>query len=452
MKHSVGEFLDEDAYLNARATGVDSSQTMVRRPEYRAQLRYARVDQLWQKIFARLVVVRRRNVVVANVHRPLNERNVSETVTRRGYEIAGDEMLRGKAYRKYAKKRMSAVRFLKPHVPYLQFKHASLKAKRKMCHQDFQLENTSSYFYKLLVQHFGDDFDDLERKRPGVIYLGSPGRQGVALLIEDKSTGMQYVFKVAHSVGDAGFGSALLTRGQMRRNRRSFGQLSQNGGALGMISQAKFQMMSAMHNCTVPVYACGVTGGDTALPVSFLVMPPLKMLAHEYAKEKLRVYSPDLVRSHIAAKYFNLMLKMDTLVGINHNDANPRNIMMDEEDDMVLIDFDRASLISHKDLQKYGRYINCDLGIYMALGAIARFRSTRALDFFALRRAGEQLFNKDVNEQDDDIAKLNTDRTPAKVPLLPYNAVAGDYAAMLPESMRRSVFGNVDEKYTHLRF
>ena len=420
----------------------------------RPSARDADMDTFWQTLFPQISIVGRRKIVYANVASPMYG-TMSETISRRGFKVVGDEILRGKAFHKYARKRMSAVRFLKPGVPYLHFKHASLKSKQTMCLSRFELSDASSYFFRLLVRHFGSNFENLQTPRPGIRYLGKPGRQGVALLIKDESSGLDYVFKLAHSVGHAGFGKGVLTRGQMRKNRKTYGQYVNDGGPLGFISQAKMQMISAMHNCTVPVYACGVANDakmseERRVPVSFLVMPPLKMLAHKYMKDKLRVYSPELVQKHVAAKYYNLMLKMDSLVGVIHNDFNPLNVMMDEEDDMVLIDFDRASFVNHSYLQKYGLYVNLDIGLYMGFPMFGG--KIRPFNRFRLRKAGQLLFKKNMREIDDDITQLNTPQTPAEVPPLPYKALAGEWAAMLPDSVKRPVFGIKSDAYLNLRF
>ena len=412
------------------------------------------MDTLYQTLFLRIKIASRRNLVFADVNKPLRG-TMSQTESMKGYEVVGDEMLRGKAFRRYTQARMSAVRFLQPGVSYLKFKHANLKSKQRMCLSVFELSDAYSYFFRLLVRRFGSDFDNLHKRRTGVQYLGKPGRQGVALLIKDESSGLPYVFKLAHSVGHAGFGKGTLTRGQRQKNRVTYGQLENDGGALGFISQAKMQMIAAMHNCTVPVYACGVADDanvpkDRRIPVSFLVMPPLKILAHKFMQEKLSVYSSKLVRDHVAAKYYNLMLKMDTVVGVLHNDMNPLNVMMDEEDDMLLIDFDRACFVNHTYLQKYGRYVNLDIMLYVGFPSFAQY--IRGFQFFNLKKAGQQLFQKDVQGMDDDIARLNTSRTPAEVPLLPFKALSGKWAAMLPNSIRRPVFGVKSNAYTNLRF
>lgn len=411
------------------------------------------MDTFWQTLFPQISIVGRRQVVYANIDRSMNGTR-SGTISKKGFEVVGDKLLRGKAFQKYVQRRMSAVRFLRPKVPYLQFKHASLESKQTMCLPRFELSDASSYFFQLLVRHFGDDFKNLQTPRPGIRYLGKPGRQGVALLIEDESSGLHYVFKLAHSVGHAGLGKGVLTRGQKRKNRKTYGQYVDDGGPLGFISQAKMQMISAMHNCTVPVYACGVADDtniaeERRVPVSFMVMPPLKMLAFEYILEKQQIYSPELVCRHFGAKFYNLMLTMDAHVGILHNDHNHLNVMVDEEDDVMLIDFDRAEFVNHRYLQRWGLYPNIEISPNMTMRRMAPLAK---VDTLVLQRAFNTLRYKNEDKDDDDIVRLNTPQTPADVPPLPYKALAGEWATMLPDSVRRPVFGMKSDAYADLRF
>lgn len=430
------------------------------------------MDTLWQRMFRNFRVVRRCEVTYSNTR---STDTTKMTTLDEGFEISGDERLRGKAFREYARQRMSAVRFLKPGVPYLTFKHANLQAKRSMCLDRFKLSDASSYFFRLLVrrfgrqklvgrkQHFGSNFDDLHIPRHGVRYLGSPGRQGVAILITDEITGLDYVIKLAHSVGDGGTGEGFLTRSQMRKKRET--RFTDDGGALGFIAQARFQMISAMHNCSVPVYACGVANDPNVpkkkrIPLSFMVMPPLKMLAHEFYQEKWRHHSWDLVERHMTAKYYNLSLRMDTHVGIIHNDINVLNIMVDEEDDMLYIDFDRATFIRHLDLLKYGLYVNGEL---MFMEPFGNFRLLVSGVANGSRRHNKelsaQLFHKDEAVEADEIARLNTRKTPAEVPPLESGTPASDLAfgpAQVTKTgnivVRSQIFGVQDSLYAGLRF
>lgn len=413
------------------------------------------MDTLWHTIFESIRIIKKRKIVYANVDKPMIG-NRSRTTSTWGFQVEGDETVRNKSFKNYVHNRMDAVRFLRRKVPYLRFKHASLESKQAMCLPRFELSDTSSYFFQLLVRHFGDDFKNLQTPRPGIRYLGKPGRQGVALLIEDESSGLHYVFKLAHSVGHAGLGKGVLTRGQKRKNRKTYGQYVQDGALLGFISQAKMQMISAMHNCTVPVYACGVADDtnvaeELRIPVSFMVMPPLKMLAYEYILKKRQIYSPELVCRHFGAKYYNLMLRMDTHVGILHRDHNHLNVMVDEEDDVLLIDFDRAIFVSHQNLQRWGMYPNITIAPNMTLRSIA---GRAEVDRLVLQRAFNTLRYKNEDKDDDDIALLNTPQTPAEVPPLPYkklsNGWTAKYTAGLPETIRRPIFGV--HAYTNLRF
>lgn len=460
LTEKVGKFLNNQSYGNFRETDMHTSKTLPPNPPYRFGSRYKHEDEMWQSMFRRFGIARRRRIAYARTSEPMQRfRPHSETDRMSGFEVFGDEMLRGKAFRKYAKKRMAAVRFLRPGVPYLTFKHATLQEKLNMRLARFELSGATSYFFRLLVQHFGNDFDDLEIQRPGVRYLGSPGRQGIAILITDETTGLDYVFKLAHSVGAAGTGTGLMTRSQMRKERRTWGGYTNEGGTLGFIAQAKFQMISAMHNCTVPVYACGVADDPNApaeekVPISFMVMPPLKMLAHKYAEEKTRVYSGALVERHVAAKYYNLMLRMDTRVGIMHNDPNTLNVMVDQEDDILLIDFDRASFIRHSNLQKWGLYVNLEIQYVMVYrGIFAKIRhKVYTYNDRRIRSYANQLLWKDVDVRDYEVTRLNTRKTPAEVPVLRFKYFAGDLAARLPDGVRSHIFGVQDSRYAGLRF
>ena len=364
---------------------------------------------VYKQIFDNMRIVRQRDVFFADTNQKY--KRDQGTVRKRGFEIAGAKTLMGKAFEQYATKRMNTVGLLRPNVKYLTFKHANIKEKRSMC-TPFQLSDSQSYFYNILLKHF-KDFDNLQIKRPNLEYLGRPGRQGVAVLIRENN--IEYVFKLAHSVGHKGFGKATLTRGQRRKNRNTEGQYENDGGPLGFISQAKFQMISAMHNCTVPVYACGVQNDtDVAeslrIPVSFIVMPPLKMLAHDYIKEKLTMYPKSVVIQHFIAKYYNLMLKMDTDVGIVHDDINPRNVMMDEEDDVVLIDFDRSSFTNYLLLQTYGLYVN------MSTTPSFLLLSLQDLTNIGRRKLQKTFYKIYYKNKDDDyIRELNMRKQPAEV-------------------------------------
>jgi tRNA A-37 threonylcarbamoyl transferase component Bud32 len=362
---------------------------------------------IYKQIFDNMRIVRKRDVFLADTEEKYEQDQ--GTVRRPGFEIAGDKVLRNPQFKKYAAKRMNTVGLLRPNVKYLTFKHANFEEKKSMC-LPFQLSDSQSYFYDLLLRHF-KHFDNLQIKRPNLKYLGQPGRQGVAVLIRENN--IEYVFKLAHSVGHKGFGKATLTRGQRRKNRNTYGKYENDGGPLGFISQAKFQMISAMHNCTVPVYACGVQNDtDVAealrIPVSFIVMPPLKMLAHDYIKEKLTMYPKSVVIQHFVAKYYNLMLKMDTDVGILHNDTNNLNVMVDEEDDVVLIDFDRSVFTSHVQLQKRGLYTNLD--VVQSLALILMSGYIRGVTSDEFKEAFQKLYSSAKKARE-----LNMRKQPAEV-------------------------------------
>jgi len=55
---------------------------------------------------------------------------------------------------------------------------------------------------------------------------------------------------------------------------------------------------------------------------------------------------------------WDLYKSLDENVGILHNDGNCLNLMINQDGDLKLIDFDRSKLIEDKHLKKYGSYPN----------------------------------------------------------------------------------------------
>ena len=420
------------------------------------------INGVYKTLFPHLRIERERRVTYVDKNKPV-VRGRAPTQSETGFQVEGDERLRGNAFKAYARQRMAAVRFLKPGVPYLRFKHANIAAKQGLCLDHFQLADSSSYFFRLLQQHFGDDFDDLQRRREHVEYLGNPGHQGVAVLITDAASGVSYVFKLAHSVGHAGSGTGMMTRAQNRRNRKTWGRYVAAGGARGFIAQAKFQMIAAMHNCTVPVYACGVANDRNVpeakrVPISFLVMPQLKTLAHDFIHEYThpaagisgeyvrQVYSEELMRKYVAAQIYNLLLKMDTNVGILHNDYNADNVMVDDEGDWVLIDFDLAFFFNHNLLQRCGLYPSLQTAGFL----VKRLAQQAGLGFAAVIRLLQAYFHlvskdKDVDGvggvEDVDDKKYNYRKTPAPVPALSYKFLATPLTARWSRDFKKRIFG-----------
>ena len=107
------------------------------------------MDDMYARLFANFELVgERKNIKNVNLMKPRKRLGDEKMKQTHGYEVRGDEILRGKTFKKYAKNRMSAVRFLKPGVPYLRFKHANLESKQKMCFRRFELADASSYFFQ----------------------------------------------------------------------------------------------------------------------------------------------------------------------------------------------------------------------------------------------------------------------------------------------------------------
>lgn len=288
---------------------------------------------------------------------------------KKGHKIVGDENLRGKKFKRYVKQRMAHVPLLRHGVTHTQFKSSANK--RSLCNDSFCLDDKNSFFYKLLVRNFGNDFTNLERRRPGVTYIGKPGGQGIAILVEDDA-GVPYVYKLARLLDTrskwqknnilAGSGTGIVTRTDRRRSRLTNGVYDLgSGNMLGMIAQAKMQMIAAMHGCAPPVYACAALDRNQ-MPVSYIVMPPMRRLVDEYYKELKTAHGEKVAQSIVFAKTWNLALKMDTHVGINHNDQKYNNIMQDFDGEILLIDFDLSSFVNHIIMSKWGKYVNMSLG------------------------------------------------------------------------------------------
>lgn len=286
-----------------------------------------------------------------------------------GSEIVGDEILRGKLFRRYVKLRMAHVPLLRRGVTHAQFKSSA--DKRSLCNDSFSLDHKNSFFYKLLVRNFGNDFTNLERRRSGVTYIGKPGAQGIAILVEDDA-GVPYIYKLArfdpakegqHKNNTlAGTGIGLVSRNDQRRSRATNGVYEAgSGNMLGLIAQAKMQMIAAMQGCAPPVYACAASDRNQ-MPVSYIVMPPMRRLLREYQEELETTHGEEVARSIVFAKTWNLALKMDTHVGINHDDQKFNNIMQDFDGEILLIDFDFSSFVDHLSMSKNGKFLNLYLG------------------------------------------------------------------------------------------
>ena len=120
-------------------------------------------------------------------------------------------------------------------------------------------------------------------------------------------------------------------------------------GGMGFLKQARMQQLASEYGVTPPVDA--VYCGDKK-DVSFMVMP---VLAHRL----IDVYKKGSTLSEKHQKQlWDLYKILDTKVGILHNDMNCLNVMIDGNDNLKLIDFDRSKVIEKKDIKKRGAYIN----------------------------------------------------------------------------------------------
>jgi len=189
------------------------------------------------------------------------------------------------------------------------------------------------YFKKQLNKHLGsrwsnrvlDQNDDLSDV-PSVKRLGVPGRQGTTIQLY--CDGKYYAVKVARKGTSCGDGAT---------------------GGMGFLKQARLQELAAKHGVTCPVDAvyCGHKSD-----ISFMVMPVFKdRFKDRYPK------GATLTLKH-QKQLFNLYLKLDSHVGIIHNDSNCLNVMIDYDDNVRLIDFDRSNIIEKKHIKKWGCYPN----------------------------------------------------------------------------------------------
>ena len=189
------------------------------------------------------------------------------------------------------------------------------------------------YFKKQLNKHLGtkwsnrvlDKTDDLSDV-PSVKRLGVPGRQGTTIQLY--CDGKYYAVKVARKGTSCGDGAT---------------------GGMGFLKQARMQELASKHGvtCSVDAVYCGHKND-----ISFMVMPVFKdRFTDRYPK-----------RSTVSLKHqkqlWNLYLKLDSHVGIIHNDLNCLNVMIDFKDNVKLIDFDRSSVIEKKHIKKWGCYPN----------------------------------------------------------------------------------------------
>jgi hypothetical protein len=190
------------------------------------------------------------------------------------------------------------------------------------------------YFKKHLEKHLGakwskrvlDSNDDLS-DIPSVKRLGVPGRQGTTIQLHCDD-GNNYAVKVTRKGTSCGDGAT---------------------GGMGFLKQARMQELAAQYDVTCHVEAvyCG-----HKKDVSFMVMPVFKdRFVDRYRKGST-------VSLKHQKQLWNLYLKLDSYVGIIHNDMNCLNVMIDFKDNVKLIDFDRSVVTEKKHIKKWGCYPN----------------------------------------------------------------------------------------------
>ena len=182
------------------------------------------------------------------------------------------------------------------------------------------------FFKDLLVKKLGENWDKkilelnangkpADISGTGVKRLGIPGRQGTVVLI--KANGIDYAIKVAPK--STGCGKPYF-------------------GNTGYLKQAVIQQYASEWKITPPVYAVHCDGKSTP----FMVMPALK-------SRLVDVYSRNSKMSLKHQKqWWDIVVKMATEIGICHCDGNCLNVMIDENDDLKLIDWDRAKFMTPK--------------------------------------------------------------------------------------------------------
>jgi hypothetical protein len=209
------------------------------------------------------------------------------------------------------------------------------------------------YFKKQLNKHLGakwrdrvldlnDDLSDV----PSVKRLGIPGRHGTTIQLY--CDGKYYTVKITRKGVSCGDGAT---------------------GGMGFLKQARMQQLASEYGVTCPVDAvyCG-----HKTDVSFMVMPDFKeRMIDRYSK------GSTLSLKH-QKQLWNLFLKLDSHVGILHDDLNclsskillPRlsdyaeqsnglyTFVIDFNNNVKLIDFDRSVVIEKKHIKKYGCYPN----------------------------------------------------------------------------------------------
>jgi len=170
---------------------------------------------------------------------------------------------------------------------------------------------------------------------PGIQRLGIPGRQGTVIKLTHG--GKAYAVKVTRPGVRCGDGYAA--------------------SQFGFLKQARIQQIVSRFGLTVPVHAvfCG-----NNLP-SFVVMDTLHKRVFDIYKTPNRTPTKDkpyrrMMSTKHQNQYWDIMHKLDTVVGVHFNDHNCLNLMTDSKGDLKLIDFDRSHLIT------WTKYLNAKYG------------------------------------------------------------------------------------------
>ena len=220
------------------------------------------------------------------------------------------------------------VRFPKVNVTYKQWMKSSDTSKIPRNPNQF---GDVKFFKDLLVKKLGKNWDKIileldkngkpvDISKKGIKRLGVPGRQGTVVLI--KENGIDYAVKVAPK-------------------STSCGELY--SGRTGYYKQAVMQQYASEWKITPPVYAVHCDGKSTP----FMVMPALKSRLMDVYKHK-----EELSLKH-QKQWLEIAKKCQLEIGIWHNDDNCLNVMIDHNDDLKLIDWDRAIFMTKKKLEQH---------------------------------------------------------------------------------------------------
>jgi len=209
------------------------------------------------------------------------------------------------------------------------------------------------YFKNCLVKQLGKNWSDrvLNNKDSlsdiqTVKRLGVPGRQGTTIKI--KCDGTDFAIKVAAKGTHCGSGLGRTEKEiKEEEDREPYVDLGD-----GFLHQARLQQLASKYKVTVPVEAVYCGGQDD---VSFIAMLPLKTRLVDYYQD-----GETLLLKH-QKQLWDLYKTLDKQVGIVHNDGNRLNLMLDDEDNVKLIDFDRSEMINKRWLVKHGPYPNLSL-------------------------------------------------------------------------------------------